>query len=435
MLKRKIEEKMNLWKESKYGLLIDGARQVGKTYIIREFLKSHFEDYVELNMYENKAAVSILTKAVDSKDFMLRLSTLVDRSLVKNSTVIFIDEVQEFKDFDIVTMMKFLVEKGEYRFVLSGSLLGVEEYGIESWPEGYMMLEKMYPLDFEEFLWANGVGEDVIEVVKECRKSLSPVPDFIHDRFMDLFKKYLLVGGMPKAVETFVEKNDLNAVALDHRVINQFIVRDITKYAGEENRILISEMYDLLPSELNCQSKRFTLKDIPTKYKKENLGLSFGWFTKAGVAIPVYNVDAPEIPLEAASNHQLVKLFHEDVGMLTYLMMNPDIKRSILDDGMDLNFGAIYENAVAQMLTAKGLDPLYYYSKNGIGELDFIIEKGSEIIPIEVKSGKSYKRHSALNNFITNSIYGIKKAYVLTNSNTEIKGIVNYIPIYMCGFL
>ena len=444
MLKRKIEKTLDEWKKSKYGLLIDGARQIGKSYIIRYYLEKNFENYVELNLLENKKAVSVLSQAIDSKDFILRLSSLIDSPLEKGNTAIFLDEIQEFKNFDIITMSKFLVESGEYRFVFSGSLLGIEQYGIDSWPEGYMMLERMYPLDFEEFLWANNVSKKLIDVVRECYENKSLVPDYIHEKFIDMFRKYLLVGGMPDAINTFLETNNFNQVALSHKVIEQYYKNDVVKYASENDKILIKTMYDLIPSELNSQSKRFKLADIPNLKRNENLGLSFGWFTKAGIAIPTYNVNELSIPLELASNRRLVKLFHADTGILTYLMMNPETKKGILDHGIDIHFGAIYENAVAEMITSNGHNRLYYYSKKGIGEVDFIIEDGNKIVPIEVKSGKDYDRHSALNNFLRNDYFNkyITHAIVLSNENVRVSGIddtsdskIIYLPIYMAMFI
>lgn len=437
MLRRKIEKTLEQWLISDYGLLIDGARQIGKSFIIEYFINKNFKNVIKINLYENKLAVSVLSEAIDADDFMLRLSSLINKPFVPNQTVIFLDEIQEFKNFDIITMMKFLVKKKDFRFVVSGSLLGIQQYGINSWPEGYMMLEKMYPLDFEEFLWANGVNEDLIEIVKSCFVDRKEVSDYLHIKFLDLFKKYLMVGGMPDAVNKFIETNDLNAVRNAHKVIEQYTAKDVSKYANDFDKILIQEMYDLIPYELNNQSKRFKLSDLPSLKRNENLGLSFGWFTKAGVAIPVYNVSELSLPLTLNADHRLVKLFSMDVGILTYKLMDDDIKKSVLFGDLDLNFGAIYENAVAQSLISNGHENLFYYSKHGTGELDFVLSVKDEIVPIEVKSGKDYKKHSALNNVLNNKPFNnnIKKAYVLCNSNLSVDNNVIYMPIYMVMFI
>lgn len=437
MLRRKIEKTLLEWLNSDYGLLIDGARQIGKTFIIHHFLNEHFENVIEINLLENRKSVEVLSKSIDSKDFMLRLSSLIDKPFVKNKTAIFIDEIQEFKDFDIITMMKFLVMNKDYKFVISGSLLGVYQYGIDSWPEGYMMLEKMYPLDFEEFLWANGTNEELVNNVRDCFDEKKKVPDFIHEKFMDMFKKYILVGGMPKAVDEFIKTNDFNSVALAHKTIEQYTAKDVAKYASDDNKVLIKEMYKLIPSELSSQSKRFKLSDLDSINRNNNLGLSFAWFTRAGVAIPTYNVKELAVPLILNTERRLVKLFLMDTGLLTSLLMNKDLKSSILADSLDLNFGAIYENIVAQSLISKGYENLFYYNKNGIGEIDFVVSKGDEIIPIEVKSGKDYKRHSALNNILSKEPYNkyIRRAFVLCNDNVSVCDNITYLPIYMCMYL
>lgn len=437
MLRRKIEKTLNQWLNTDYGLLIDGARQIGKTFSIHQFISNNFNNVIEINLLENLNAVEVLSKSENADDFMLRLTTLINKKLVPNETVIFIDEIQEFKDFDIITMMKFLVSKKEYRFIVSGSLLGVKQYGITSWPVGYMMLEKMYPLDFEEFLWANNIDEKIIDIAKQCFVNKEEVPDYIHEKLLSLFKKYLLIGGMPNAVNEYIQTNDINAVNIAHNTIEQYTAKDVSKYANDYDKILIKEMYDLIPSELNSQSKRFKLSDLPSFKRNENLGLSFGWFTKAGVAIPTYNVNELALPLMLNTDRRLVKLFLLDVGLLTYKLMENDIKKSALIDGIDMNYGSIYENAIAQELTSKGYENLYYYNKHGIGEVDFIINKGSNIIPIEVKSGKAYKRHSALNNLLNKDPYNryIEYAYVLSNNNLSIDEKIINIPIYMCIFL
>lgn len=437
MLKRKIEKTLEQWLNTDYGLLIDGARQIGKSYIIDYFINKNFDNVIKIDLNENKKAIKVLSESIDADDFLLRLSSLIDKPFIPKQTVIFLDEIQEFKDFDIITMMKYLVMKNEYRFIVSGSLLGIQQYGINSWPEGYMMLEKMYPLDFEEFLWANGVNDDLIKVVKDCFDNRTEVPDYIHNKFLDMFIKYLYIGGMPDAVNKFIETNDLNAVSNAHRTIEQYTSKDVSKYASENDKILIQEMYDLIPYELNSQSKRFKLADIPNLKRNENLGLSFGWFTKAGVAIPSYNASELALPLALNADRRLVKLYSMDVGILTYKLIDDDTKKKTLFGDLNMNYGAIYENAVAQSLIANGFENLFYYTKHGIGELDFVISRKGEILPIEVKSGKDYKKHSALNNVLNKEPYKnhIKEAYVLCNENLSIKNKVIYMPIYMVMFI
>lgn len=435
MLKRKIEKYLKLWKETRYGLFVDGARQVGKTYILKKFLKQNFSNVIYINLLMQKDAVEILKEAKNSKDFIFRLSSIIDAPLVNGETVIFIDEIQEFKNFDIVTLTKDLIESSEYRFVFSGSLLGVSLFNVESWPMGYMSSIKMYPLDFEEFLWANNIDEKIIEHVKNSFFNKQVLEKYLYDKFMDLFHKYLLVGGMPDAVKTFVETNDLNRVTLAHETIEKYYKKDISKYSREENKLKLLQMYELIPEEINSKSKRFKLSDLKNTKRTEDLNVSFKWLVDSGVAIGVYNVSEPTSPLRLNTNRTLIKLFFEDVGMLTTLMMDPELKIKLLNKEKDINYGAIYENVVAQLLNSHGFDGLYYYSNKKYGEVDFIVEINGEVLPIEIKSGKDYKRHSALNNLMSLKNYDINKAMVFYNGNyCEEKGI-EYYPIFMVEFL
>ena len=435
MLKRKIESYLNVWQQGKYALLVDGARQVGKTFILKKYLEEHFDNVVYINLIERKDAVSVLSQAKNASDFLLRLSTLVDKPFVPNKTAIFIDEVQELKAFDWVTNTKFLIEENKYRFVFSGSLLGVEMFDVASWPTGYLAHTTMYPLDFEEFLWANGVNQIVIDTAKERFEKRLTVEDFIHDKLMDLFAKYLLVGGMPDAVNAFVESQDLNRVAMAHDTIEQYNRRDIAKYASLDEKLKIKEIYDLLPEELNSKNKRFRLSEIQNRKRGEDIGLSFAWLSKAGVAIPVFNTSAAEIPLRINADRQLLKLFHEDVGLLTYLLMDASVKIKVLNNERDINFGAIYENVAAQLLLTHGFDNLYYYNNKKHGEVDFLVEYEGDVLPIEIKSGKDYARHSALNNLLTIHADTIPEALVFCQSNTHIEGKITYLPIYALEFL
>lgn len=435
MLRRKIEEYLRLWKQGKYALLVDGARQVGKTFILRKFAEENFDNVVYLNLVEQPAATRVLKQSGSAADFMLRLSTIIDKPFVPNKTVIFIDEIQELKDFDLITMTKFLIDQGQYRFMFSGSMLGVELYDIASWPTGYLAHTTMFPLDFEEFLWACNVNQIVIDKAREAFEMRRPVDDFIHDKLMEMFAKYLLVGGMPDAVNAFVESNDLNRVTLAHETIEQYNRKDIAKYASADDKLRIKEIYELLPEELNRKNKRFQLKDIENRKRGDKTDYSFSWLEKAGVAIPVYNVAAAESPLRINSERQLLKLFHEDVGLLTYMLMDSAIKIKVLNREKDINFGAIYENICAQLLTAHGFDRLYYYNNKRLGEVDFLVETDGAVLPIEIKSGKDYERHSALNNLLTLKQMEIDEALVFCNENLYRKEKIVYLPIYMLEFL
>ncbi len=437
MLKRKFEEKLNRWLQTNKVLLVDGARQVGKTYSIDAFCKSHFENYVSINLALNIEAVKAFSQAKSVKDFLLVISAFGDSPLIPKKTVVFIDEIQLAKDVDFQTMAKGLAMDGRYRFIFSGSLLGVTTFNIALEPTGYLYEETMYPMDFEEFLWANNVQEPVLEEMRTAFKNKKTVPSFIHTKLMDLFYRYLMIGGFPEVVNTYIQTNDLAATHLIHKAIETYYKKDITKYAAEMDRPYIISAYDLLPSELSSKTKRFILSRIDKNYSILRCQNDFLWLKDAGIAIPVYNVDKPKIPLLLTKNNHLLKLFANDVGLLCYRLLETGIQEKILAHEKDINFGGIFENAVAQELLCHGFgfNKLFYFSSKKQGEVDFLITYKNEVLPIEVKSGKDYKRHSALNNLLSNKEYGIEKAIVFADCNLEISNEKLYLPIYMVALL
>lgn len=436
MLHRKIEEDLKNWKETKLGLFLDGPRQVGKTYILNYFAKQNFKNVIYINFYEDKMAKLALDIEYENvQSFMLRLKAYLNVDDIPTDTAIILDEIQELKKLDIVTLSKFLVSSTPYRWILSGSLLGVTLNNIASWPMGYVTSLTLYPLDFEEFLWAKGISKSTIELIKDCFYSRKTPDEFIHKKIMTCFKEYLLTGGLPKAVETFVETNDLGKANEVFESLNNYYLTDITKYAPKENRLDIMSIYELIPEEINKESKRFNVKDIEN-YKKKDYKTSFNWLYAAGIAIPVFNVKEAETPLRLNTERTLLKLFSFDTGLLTYKLMDPSLKIKILNEDKDINFGAIYENAVAVLLHANGFDKLYYYNNKKYGEVDFLIERGGEVIPLEIKSGKAFKIHSGIDNIIKIRNYNIKEGYVFSNDR-EIKKEESlvYFPIYMIAFL
>ena len=425
---RKAKSELVKWKNSKKAMLVTGARQVGKTYIIREFLEEEYgnDGYLEFNLFENKLVRETLESSSSSDDFIFRISALSDKPLIKNKTVIFLDEVQECSD--IITTIKFLVEDGSFKYILSGSLLGTELKDIKSIPVGYMEQFQMYPLDFEEFLIANGLNRNVIMSIKKCFETLTPVDEVVHQKLIDSFHLYLIIGGMPAVVQKYLDTNNLKDVVAEQNNINSFYRQDISKY-DYENKLYIKEIFDLIPSELNNQNKRFIMKNLNENLKFNRYENSFLWLKDAGVALPTYCADEPKSPLMLSKSRNLFKLFHCDVGLLASMYMDNNLQIKILNKDKDINFGAIYEYAVAQELVSKGFD-LYYYKNNKLGEIDFLIENKGEIIPFEVKFGKTYKRHNALDNLLV-SDYNISKAYILCNKNVERNGKKIYLPIYM----
>jgi len=332
----------------------------------------------------------------------------------------------------MITKIKFLVDDNTYKYILSGSLLGVEITNLRSAPVGYMRILKMYPLNIKEFYKALGMTDDVLGVVKECFDSKTPVDDFIHSKLMDAFYLYLMVGGMPQAVDTYLSTNDMNKVSEVHQNINRLYKLDFTKYEKQQN-LRLKEIYDSIPGELNDQNKRFILKKLGDKTTISRVENSFIWLKNAGVALSIFNITEPLSPLRVSEKRNLFKLFLLDVGMLTSMYPN-NVKLSIFNRDKNLNNGALFENAVAQELISKGYD-VYYYNGKKYGELDMVIERNGVVLPIEVKSGKDYKIHSALDNVLNNENYGIQEAFIFNNENVDIIGKKNYMPIYMTMFL
>lgn len=432
MIKRKITSFIEQFfiDEPKQALLITGARQIGKSYTIREYGKNNFKHFIEINFLEKPESVDAFKSSSDAKDILLRLSALTSQEIEKGQTLFFFDEVQVVPE--IVTAIKFLVEEGSCRYILSGSLLGIALRSIRSIPVGYLTIKEMYPVDLEEFFKAVGVQSKVIESLEQCFKEKKPVDAIVHKKLMQLFHLYLIVGGMPAVVQTYIDTNNIQSVLRIQKSILQLYREDISKY-DYNNKLYIVDIFDLIPAELNAQNKRFILKRLNENLKFNRYEDSFIWLREAGVALPVYNVESPTIPLELAKSRNLFKLFSNDVGLLA-CQYAEGIQLKILNNEEAINFGAIYENAVAQELKSHGFN-LYYFNSKKQGELDFVIKKDDRICPIEVKSGKSYTRHNALRNIMCSEEYDINQAYVLCNDNIKTDGAITYLPIYLMMFI
>lgn len=430
MLKRKIDRYIrDFYASTRKALLITGARQTGKTFSIRQFGRS-FKSFVEINFVENPKAAEAIRTANNSNDLLLRLSALTSKPLIAGNTLIFFDEVQKCPE--IVTAIKFLVDEGSYRYIMSGSLLGVELNDLRSEPVGYMGVKEMFPLDLEEFMECVGVGEKVLSTLRESWNKRQPVDSFIHSKMMELFRLYLVVGGMPAVVNRYIETNNLQAVMTMQSDILQLYKRDIAQY-DRNNKLYIEEIFSLIPPELNAKNKRFILKNLNENAKFVRYQNSFLWLKNAGVALPVYNVEEPKMPLLLSRARNLFKLFQSDVGLLS-AQYAEGIQLRIIQGDKNINFGAVFENVVAQELVAHGIEP-YYYNNKRRGELDFVVEIGGNVLPIEVKSGKDYAIHRALSNVLECTEYDIKEAVVLCNDNVRVDGQITYAPIYMVMFI
>ena len=440
MLYRKITSKIEqyLSSDSERMLLIDGARQIGKSYIIRLVGQQKFSNYIEINMEEDRLKDKIFENAKTTQDFYMALSIVAGEKMKdRENTLVFIDEIQAYDH--LLTLVKFLMAEKKFTYIASGSLLGVTLKNTQSVPVGSLEILHMFPMDFEEFLYANGVGKIAVESMREAFNKLQSLPDAIHNKIMDLFKKYLIVGGLPKAVETFVEsRNIVEFRAIQKSTYNLYKV-DAQKYEEEHNRKLkIQRIFEMIPSNLENKKKRIVIKEIEDKRWKRagDYIEEFDYLISAGVTLEVKAVSTPTYPLVENSGKNLLKLYLNDVGILSGIYYRNNIT-AIMNENNSINLGSIYETVVAQELKAHGFD-LYYYDNKKNGEVDYLIDDVDNLsnIPIEVKSGKDYTVHSALDKFLANVEYNIKRAFVLSNEQRVYrdKQGVTYIPIYYVMF-
>lgn len=415
-------------KRSDKALLVTGARQIGKTWLIREEIAKSGYCKFEVNFIDQPDLVDYLNVKMSANEFLVKLKMIMPGDCKPQETVVFFDEIQKCPE--IVTKIKFLVEEGSFKYVMSGSLLGVELKGITSVPVGYLTVLRMYPMDFEEFMIANNVSKTTLEMLKAKFETCQPVDEFIHQKLLSLFFIYLIVGGMPDAVKIYIATKDIREVDKVQRDIVALYKEDFSQYESEDKKLKLISIYDIIPAELNKQNKKFVFTMLNKELKFDRYENSFLWLKDAGVALPVYNVEAPVIPLKASKSSNVFRLFSNDTGLLTSAYP-AETKLELINKNSEVNNGAHFENAVAQQLTANGLEP-YFCKKKNIGELDVLVEMDGKVVPIEVKSGKAYKAHKSLDNFMKISDYHIEKAYVLSVANMEQEGSVVYLPIYMC---
>jgi len=437
MLYRKIEDKLTEYfnSDSNKILLIDGARQIGKTYIIRYLGTKMFENYIELNMVEDFIGNKLFKNVNTIDDFYLQVSMIAGEKMKKKEkTLIFLDEIQVYPH--LLTLLKFLKKDNKFTYIASGSLLGVTLSKTTSIPIGSIEILKMYPLDFEEFLYANGFNNYAINSIKNSLTQYTSLNEENHNKLIDLFKKYLLVGGLPDAVNSFLKDKNIVKLRQIQNDILEFYKDDASKY-DPKNKLKIRRIYDMIPSTLENKKKRIIIKDI--EYK-ENSRFSeyhdeFDYLINAGIALDVNSISNPVFPLKESERKNLLKLYLNDVGLLSNILYKNNI-RAILEDTNSINLGSIYESVVASELKAHGHN-LYYYDNRKKGEVDFLIDDfdNLSILPIEIKSGKDYQRHVALSKFMNNK-YNAKKAYVLSNSREiKINEKIIYMPIYFAMFL
>lgn len=428
---RKIEENLLKWKldKNKKSLLITGARQIGKTYIVRKFARANYENFVEINFITTPEAIDIFNGNLDANTIVMNLTAFLRKSLTPGNTVIFLDEIQECPRAR--TALKFLVEDGRFDYICSGSLLGVNYKSIPSLPVGYESTIYMYPMDFEEFCIANSVQPEIFAYLKDCYEGKTMVRQVIHDTMLNLFKFYIIVGGMPDAVRTFVETKDIGkVVALLRDIVTQYR-QDIIKYAQKDPN-KITKIFDEIPSQLDDKNRRFQLASLDKNARLRQYEDAFVWLQDAGVALPCFNLSEPKIPLKINEQSRLFKLYLNDTGLLC-AQGTENIQFEILRGNLSVNFGGIMENVFAQQLKSNGFS-LRYLNKRNVGEVDFVLQQNANVVLVEIKSGKDYKQHTALNNTMKVKERDIKKAMVFCQGNVEKDKDILYMPWYMIMF-
>lgn len=418
-------------------LVIDGARQIGKSYIIRYVGQRMFPNYIEINMEEDKLGNRIFAEARTTKEFYLALSVIAgDKMKDRKSTLVFIDEIQAYDH--LFTLVKFLMQEARFTYIASGSQLGIALKNTQSIPVGSLDMAHMFPMDFEEFLYANGVGSELIEAMRDNFNKNTALSEALHEKMLDFFKKYLLVGGLPQAVDKYVKERNVVEFRNIQREVHSMYAIDASKYEQEHNRRLkIRRIFEMVPSNLENKKKRLVIKDIENKSWKRSNDYSdeFEYLVSAGVVLEAKAISKPSYPLLENSGKNLMKLYLNDVGMLSGIFYRNNIL-AIMSDMRSINLGSVYETVVAQELRAHGYD-LYYYDNKKNGEVDFLIDDPDNLsnIPIEVKSGKDYTVHSALDKFLSVDEYGVRRAYVLSNErDVYVKNGITYIPIYYIMF-
>jgi predicted AAA+ superfamily ATPase len=438
MLERKYTQRLEqfLREETNKILLVNGARQVGKSYLIRFVGKKLFKHFVEINLKEDKEGEQVFADVHTPNDLYIRLSNYYSTPLGdKSDTLIFLDEIQSYPH--LLTMLKFLNQESRYRFIASGSQLGIALSQTPSVPLGSVTIDHMCPLDFEEFLWATGVGKEWIENVRDKYVRRETLDENLHNILLKRFQYYLLIGGMPEAVNRYLDDRNMMRVRETHRDIHNLYRIDASQY-DEEHKLMIRRIYDLIPSNLENKKKRIVYKDIENKTGKRfsDYADEFEYLTNSGIALEVSAISNPRFPLAESEQKRLVKLYLNDVGLLTNLLFELNVN-AVLQDIRSINLGTVYESVVAQELAAHGFK-LHYFDNKQKGEVDFLIDDYNrlKVLPIEVKSGKDYTQHSALTKFLDTPDYGIDQAIVFSNERTISKnGGITYLPIYFCMFL
>ena len=431
MLKRKIEKKLIEWKnkESKMCLVIKGARQVGKTYIIDKFARENYKNYVYMNFDEMPSYKDIFAGNLDPETIIKQITVNIPNvNLVPNETIIFLDEIQNCPRAR--TALKFLSMDKRFDVIASGSLLGINYKEVPSFPVGYVENLEMYSLDFEEFLWANGTSEQAIGYIKEYFEKNEEVPKAMHDRMMELFKEYIVVGGMPRVVSEFIEThNFVNVLKIQRDIVDNYL-DDIAKYANETEKAKARECFLSIPKQLSKDYKKFQYSLVEPKGTSRKFGGSLMWLHDAGIVNYCYNLSRPELPLEGNSINDQFKIYMNDTGLLVS-MLEEGSQKDIIDGNLGIYKGAIFENIIAEIFTKLG-KKLYYFEYRNRLEMDFIIRYKGKATAVEVKSAEN-TRAKSMTNIIQN--WKVEQGIKLSAKNISGNDIVRNYPLYMAMFL
>ena len=432
MLYRKVYDKLLEWKSqvNKKALCIIGARQIGKTTVIRQFGEEQYECFVEINFITDTDAAKIFAGKLDANTIITNLTAYTRKPMIPGKTLVLLDEIQACPDAR--TAIKFLVEDGRFDYIESGSLLGVKYKEVRSYPVGFEEPYQMYPMDLEEYLWANGVQKSTIQYLKDCYENGTPVTDAIHQTMCKLFYSYIVVGGMPDVVQTYVDTHDIAQVIARQTEILELYRLDIAQYAQGNDKMKIRAIFDSIPAQLNEKNRRFILTAISPKARQERYADSFNWLADAGVALPCYNVEEPQPPLRLNEKHNLFKLFMGDTGLLCAACME-NVQFALLNGELQINMGSILENLIAQQLKCNGFH-LNYFDGKRTGEIDFVVQNGMGIELLEAKSGNDYKTHSALNKIRKVEGWKFSKSTIFCKGNVETCDSIWYYPWYMIMF-
>lgn len=367
---------------------------------------------------------------LDARTILINLSAMGFGPLEPGKTLIFFDEIQSCPKAR--TAIKFLVEDGQFDYIESGSLLGINYKDVSSYPVGFDHEIDMYPLDFEEFLWACNISEDVVDMLRDCYENHRTVPDFLHQQIMDRYRQYLIVGGMPEVVATYLDNEDFNKTITNQKDILTGYRNDISKYAGKD-KLLVKSVFDAIPGQLSKQDKRFILAAIEKNASRRKYGAPTQWLVDAGMAYYSFNVGSFELPFPSHENLRLYKIFFVDSGLMCAMMLD-NIQGKVLTGDIFVNEGALAENYVAGELTKHGIS-LNYYDRKSKHELDFVFPEGNKISVIEVKSGKDYMKHTSLD--VAQSLFSdrINRRIVMSGNNLKSENGVLYLPFYMSMFI